>query len=193
MRETIPRKHDGRKGDWIQTYTGIQFWPLDPRPEEIHIEDIAHALSHQCRFAGHCEQFYSVADHCVRVSEIVPFEYAMWGLLHDAAEAYLVDLPRPIKKYSRMGTLYAEIEAALMLAVGVRFNLHGFEPAIVKRADNVLLVTEKRDLVKCPPKPWEDNGCEPLPARIIPRTSSEAKSAFLFTYESLMRTGTLRK
>ena len=83
-----------RKGDWMQTHSGIQFWPLDPRPEDILIEDIAHALSNQCRFAGHCCFHYSVAQHSVLVSENVPAQDAMWGLLHDAGEAYLVDLPR---------------------------------------------------------------------------------------------------
>lgn len=176
-----------RRGDWIQTFSGIQFWPLDPLPEEILIEDIAHALSHQCRFAGHCNEFYSVADHSVRVSEIVPWEFALWGLMHDAAEAYLVDLSRPIKKFSTMGAAYSEIEAGLMKSIAARFSLKGCEPALVKRADNILLVTEKRDLMKCAPKPWEDNGCEPLPEKIIPRTPAESKTAFLATFETLSR------
>lgn len=86
-----------RKGDWIQTYTGRQFWPLDPKPEEVCIEDIAHALSQQCRYAGHTIRFYSVAQHSVEIALRVPRAAALWGLLHDAAEAYLVDLPRPVK------------------------------------------------------------------------------------------------
>ena len=60
-----------RVGDWIQVYTGGQFWPLDPRPEEIHIEDIAHALALTCRFTGHCREFYSVAQHSLLVSYYV--------------------------------------------------------------------------------------------------------------------------
>jgi len=60
-----------RNGDWIQTFSGLQFWPLDPRPDEINIEDIAHALSLQCRFGGHCNRFYSVADHSIHVSMLV--------------------------------------------------------------------------------------------------------------------------
>ena len=87
-----------RKGDWIQTFTGRAFYVLDPRPEDVDIEDIAHALSMQCRFAGHCREFYSVAQHSVTASWLVPPEDALWGLLHDAAEAYVVDLPRPIKR-----------------------------------------------------------------------------------------------
>ncbi len=150
-------KHPGsdRVGGWIQTFTGIQFWPLDPRPDEVDIRDIAHALSNQCRFAGHCEEFYSVAEHSVRVSLQCPC-HPLWGLLHDAAEAYLVDLPRPIKRWSQMGVLYSEIEDTVMMAVAGRFGLTFPMPAEVKRADVVLLVTEKRDLMKMPPKPWED-------------------------------------
>ena len=59
---------DARKGDWMQTFLGIQFWPMEPRVDEIQIEDIAHALSNQCRFAGHCSTFYSVAQHSVMVA-----------------------------------------------------------------------------------------------------------------------------
>ena len=78
-----------RRGDWIQTYLGIQFWPLDPRPEEVMLFDIAHSLSNMCRFTGHCREFYSVAQHSVIVSQNVPREDAAWGLLHDASEAYM--------------------------------------------------------------------------------------------------------
>src|SRR5690606_29748913 len=86
-----------RKGDWMQTFTGRRFWPLDPRPDEICIEDIAHALSMQCRYAGHCLSFYSVAEHSVLLSQHVAEPFRRWALLHDASEAYLVDVPRPIK------------------------------------------------------------------------------------------------
>jgi len=180
---------NGRQGDWIQTFTGIQFWPLDPRPEEIRIEDIAHALSLQCRFAGHCERFYSVAEHSVRVSLAVPEVDALWGLLHDAAEAYLVDLPRPIKRWCEMGRLYREIEDNLMLSICQAFGLSAEQPASVKSADVVLLVTEKRDLMKMPPKPWEDTA-EPLPESIYPYTSLCAEQWFLdrFAYAVSLET-----
>ncbi len=167
-----------RNGDWMLTATGRQFWPLDPRPEEIHIEDIAHALAHQCRFGGHCRFFYSVAQHSVLVSNAVPPEHALWGLLHDAAEAYLVDLPRPIKRYSEMGDLYRAIEGRLMKAICYRFMLPVDEPPEVKRADDVLLMTEKRDVM--PVSEWEWRcTAEPLPERIVPWSPNFARTMFL--------------
>ena len=180
------RRHPGsdRVGDWIQTYTGIQFWPLDPRPEEIDIRDIAHALSNQCRFAGHCERFYSVAEHSVRVSWLCPVKDGLWGLLHDAAEAYLVDLPRPIKRWSQMGTLYSEIEDKLMLAIAYKFGLNHPVPVSVKRADIVMLVTEKRDLMKMPPKEWEDTET-PHWSRVIPWGPEKAELCFVERFNYL--------
>jgi hypothetical protein len=145
-----------RKGDWIQTFTGVEFYPLDPRPEEICIEDIAHALSNQCRYSGHVKHFYSVAEHSIRVLELCPREWHAWALLHDAAEAYLVDLPRPVKRYSEIGRLYREAEDLLMIAICERFGLTWQDPMPepVERADKAMLWVESRDLM--PPNPcWE--------------------------------------
>lgn len=144
-----------RIGDWIQTFTGKQFWPLDPSEDEISIYDIAHSLSMQCRFNGHCNRFYSVAEHCVRVSVECPPEDALWGLLHDASEAYLSDIPRPLKRLTEF-VKYRESEFFLQSVIYARFGLRGPEPAVVKRMDNVLLATEKRDLMSEPPEEWED-------------------------------------
>lgn len=178
--------NNGRIGDWIQTHTGVEFYPLDPRPEDIRIEDIAHSLSLQCRFAGHCREFYSVAEHCVRVSREVPREVALWGLLHDAAEAYLVDLPRPLKRFSEMGRLYKEVEERLLTVVCERFGLPLPEPDIVKHFDTVLLMTEKRDLMCAAPKPWEDTA-EPLVQRISPWIPSYAERIFMTRYSLLIK------
>lgn len=177
-----------RNGDWIQTYTGVEFYPLDPRPEEIHIEDIAHALSMQCRYTGHVRQFYSVAEHSIRVTELCPPECQLWGLLHDASEAYLIDLPRPVKRYSDIGRLYREAEDRLMVAICRRFKLlPWFTPEPVERADKAMLWIESRDLM--PPHPcWEKwraltTGGE----RPIARTASpeSAEGAFLAMFRAL--------
>ena len=82
---------------WFLTTTGRQFWPASPDPEQIQIEDIAHALSNLCRFGGHTREFYSVAQHSVLVSQNVPDDLRLVGLMHDATEAYCGDMIRPLK------------------------------------------------------------------------------------------------
>ena len=84
---------------WIQVYSGKSFSPLSPTIEDIEIEDIAHALSLQCRYAGHCLYHYSIAQHSVLVSRYVSQENKLWGLLLDASEAYPMDVPMPIKQH----------------------------------------------------------------------------------------------
>ncbi len=172
-------KHEiQRKGDWIQTYLGVQFFPLDPRVHEIRLLDIAHSLSNTCRFTGHCKSFYSVAQHSVLVSQIVPQEFAAWGLLHDAPEAYMADLSRPIKRHSRLGDEFRSIESFLMAAVCVRFGLIRQEPPAVKYADDIALMTEKRDLMPNSPQKWAETA-EPLADRIVCWTPEWAKHQFL--------------
>lgn len=183
-----------RGGDWIQTFTGRQFWPLDPRLEEIDIEDIAHALAHQCRFTGHCREFYSVAEHSVRVADYVELrmleewhtypqvrEAAFCALLHDASEAYLIDLARPVK---RCVVGYAEAEDRVMAVIAQRFDLVDRFHWLTKEADDVLLVTEKRDLMGPPPAPW-NIGREPLAEHIEPWSSEQAKDQFLRKFRAL--------
>ena len=109
-----------RLDGFIGTFSGLRFWPLNPNPEKILIEDVAHSLAHQCRFGGHVWRFYSVAEHSVHVSNLYPSEDVLWGLLHDASEAYLVDLPRPLKLLPEFA-LYREAERRLQRAVAVRF------------------------------------------------------------------------
>lgn len=168
----------------MQTYTGIQFWPIDPRIEEVRIVDIAHSLSNQCRYAGHCSSFYSVAQHSIMVSNIVPPEDAMWGLLHDAAEAYLVDLPRPIKRYSTLGDYYRKVEFRLMLTIIDRFHLSSFEPDSVKLADNIALMTEMRDLMPNPPAKRREDA-DPLEDIIVPLSPVVCKELFLRRFKEV--------
>lgn len=181
-----------RIGDWILTFTGVEFYPFDPRPEDIHIEDIAHALSMQCRYAGHVSQFYSVAEHSVRVAEICPPEDKLWALLHDASEAYLVDLPGPIKRYSQLGDLYRDAERTVMMAVCETFGLFTKEPASVKLADAAMLCVEARALLPVNSwwKKWES--CTTGTEREIISTldPAAAEAIFLDTYRKL-RSSTL--
>lgn len=130
-----------RKGDFIKTHSGINFYPLDPRPEEILIEDIAHALSNLCRFTGHCPEFYSVAQHSAIVSRLVKPQYALHALLHDASEAYICDIARPVKREPEMKP-YLDIERVLQAAIYRKFGLDENEPGDVKYVDTRILVTE---------------------------------------------------
>jgi 5'-deoxynucleotidase YfbR-like HD superfamily hydrolase len=170
-----------RIGDWCQTFTGRQFWPMDPRPEDVAIEDIAHHLSLLCRFGGACRCFYSVAQHSVLVSHACDPADALWGLLHDASEAYLVDVPRPIKKHL---TGYREIEASVQRVICERFGLPLEEPRSVALADSVLLFTEARDLMSQPPSSWKQMA-EPLKETIYPYPSNYAKYEFIHRFSEL--------
>jgi hypothetical protein len=133
-----------RRGDWISTYSGRPFYPLDPRPEDISIYDIAHALSQLCRFAGHTRVFYSVAQHSVLASTIVSPNRRLEALLHDAAEAYVVDVPRPLK---RMLPAYRDIESRIDEVIRARFKLPRRPSVEIRIADEEMLATEGRDLM----------------------------------------------
>jgi 5'-deoxynucleotidase YfbR-like HD superfamily hydrolase len=134
---------------WVSTATGRMVSLLDPQPETITLGDIAHALSMICRFNGHVTRFYSVADHSVHVSKLVPPELAMVGLLHDAAEAYLGDIISPVKKMMANGQSMAfkDAERRLWEAICERFSIDPKLLASVKQADLIALATEKRDLL----------------------------------------------
>ena len=119
----------------INTFSGLRFWPLNPDPEKILIGDIVHALAHQCRFGGHASRVYSVAEHSVHISRLCPPEVALWGLLHDASQAYLVDLPRPLKQLPEFAA-YREAERRLQRMIAVRFGLPPEQPASVTEADD---------------------------------------------------------
>lgn len=183
---------DARLGDWHQTYTGKKFWPLDPNAEEICIEDIAHSLSLLCRFGGHCKEFYSVAQHSVMGARAIynsnySSEYlALHFLLHDAAEAYICDLPRPVKKHSELGRLYKEVEHKLELVIASKFNLEYPMPALIKVTDSRMLLTEKRDLLADPPGAWkEDEGDFPLfHFKISSWTPQEAENEFMLMFNA---------
>jgi hypothetical protein len=177
-----------RVGDWIQTFTGKKFFPLDPRPEDVDIEDIAHSLSLQCRFTGHCKFFYSVAQHSVLVSQLLPWDAALWGLLHDASEAYLCDLPRPLKNRTALGVEYSRIETGLMTCIAEAFDL-GPIPPMVKTADDIMLVTEASQIMGPCPEPWHVLGYKPRKEIIRSWPPNEAWGQFIQRF-SLLRSGT---
>lgn len=140
--------HEGRNGYFMHTWSGRKFFPLDPRPDEISIKDIAHALANQCRFNGHTTKFYSVAEHAWHCSFLVPEEFALEALLHDAAEAYLGDIIRPLKLIPQIKSVYGPIEEAVEQAIAERFHLTYPWPAAVKRADEMMVTAEMDQIIK---------------------------------------------
>ncbi len=126
-------------GNWIETYTGRKVYPLNLRVEDIDIRDIAHALSLMCRFNGHCPSFYSVAQHSVLVAQLLRPELKLAGLLHDASEAYLCDLPTPVK--AQMPT-YQDAEIQAIKVIGKKFGIEGMGDCRVHIADKTMTITE---------------------------------------------------
>lgn len=134
-------KTDNQSGPWMRLRSGNRFYPLSPTPELIEIEDIAHALGNLCRFGGHTREFYSVAQHCVMCSLVTDAESALAALLHDATEAYLVDVPKPIKN---LLPAYINIEDSLATCIEEKFGLlpGALCSKAVKDVDARMLVTE---------------------------------------------------
>jgi len=161
---------------WILTHSGVQFDLLDPKAEAVHPSDIAHSLARLCRFNGHCENHYSVAEHSLRVAALVPEEHHLVALLHDATEAYVGDMVRPLKQ-SLPG--YQHIEQRIWRIICTRFDIDPVLPACVHEADMVMLATERRDLMPEHPAQWEClDGIAPLKERINLMSVPHAKWAF---------------
>ena len=138
-----------RRGNFMQTFSGHVYWPLDPRPNEVNILDIAHSLAMQCRYTGHTSKFYSVAEHSWHVSHIVPPELALLGLLHDATEAYLTDVARPVKRHLDN---YKAIEALNWTVIAKKFRLPDVMPEAIHEADAAMLAAERAALMRPLPK-----------------------------------------
>ena len=169
------------KTGWIPTYTGKQVTPFRPMADTIDLIDIAHSLSLTCRFTGHCKEFYSVAEHSVRLSQLVPEPLKPAALMHDASEAYMSDLSRPIKVQMPD---YIEYEDTLLRLIFAKFNILQHFLHEIKMWDNRMLATEAPQLLTHPhlhdwealPPPFE------LEIPISPWTPSLAES--LFTIEA---------
>lgn len=167
---------------YIRTYTWRKMDPFDPDPSQIVIEDIAHALAHTCRFGGHASRFYSVAEHCVHVSDLLPLNLAFQGLMHDAPEAYLVDVPRPIKHFPGMQS-YRDAEDNLLRIIA---EIYGFAvplPDEIWVVDDAMLHTEQPALFRG----MKDLSTEGSPAdvELVFWTPEEAKREFLDRFDTL--------
>jgi len=188
--------------DWIMTASGRPFWPLEPRVEDVYIGDIAHHLSHLCRFTGAVREFYSVAQHSVCVSFALAAEPAvagslndlawwrqrgLYGLLHDASEAYLIDVPRPLKRDVRFSA-YRDAEARVQKVIYSAFRLPvAGEPADLKVVDRRMLRTEQRDLMPPPALAELRDDVAPFAFSVAqPWSPARARWRFLDRFEQLL-------
>ena len=193
--------------NWIMTYSGTPIAPLNPTPDAIKVEDIAHALAMICRWAGHCHTYYSVAEHSVRVADLCVAlgekeglskaalkDLEMLGLMHDATEAYVGDIPRPIKSEFRLVTprgveTFREAEAHLygviVEALGLPEMTEQYQE-IVHLADNIVLSTEARDIAHEGSMKHELDAPDPLPGKINPLPWSKARLLFILRYQALI-------
>ncbi len=175
-----------RNGNWASTFTGRAFFAMDPRVEDICIADIAHAHSLDGRWGGHSKYFFSVAQHCVLASYIEPNFFPLEKLLHDSPEAYLRDLPRPLKIDPRFAA-YREAERVLGSAIATRFGLPDrfWELPAVTIADEIMAATEWRDVMGPPPRPRGRALPPPRPELITPWPPLEAERRFLLRFAEL--------
>ena len=171
-----------RLGDWMITASGGQYWPLDPRPAEVSMLDIGAALSKLCRFGGHTTRFYSVAEHSVLVSRVVPPFLQRQALLHDAAEAYCADVPRPLK--IGLGEHYAAIEDLNWRVIAGKYLVGPTIHPMVKRADDAVLMAEKRALLPAGGQQWSVDA-EPADVEVIGHMPDAAYQLFMHRFYEL--------
>ena len=177
----IERERQAR-GSFITTLSGAEFDIENPNVGDIPMYDIAHALSMNCRYNGHITRFYSVAEHSVIVSRLVPPEDALWGLLHDVTEAFVPDIPRPFKPYIDG---FKEVEGRIHESISKVFGLSEEEPDSVFDIDNRIVADEATVLFPSPPSWVEDYellGCGDM---IIGLAPVLARQQFLSRFEEL--------
>lgn len=187
--ETCGVWHPANMKPWIQTYSGRCALLLSPHPDMVSIDDIAVALSNQCRFLGHVRSFYSVAQHSVVVSRAVPNFLALAALLHDAAEAYVGDMPRPLKRHTECGSLFQRLEARWQTTIEYHFGLEEglLDHEAIMIADCRALLAEKRDLLPAQsPHDWPELGVQPLDDTIVAVGPRVAHQMFMARFHELV-------
>lgn len=165
---------------WIQTYSGLKFDVMKPDIKAISLIDIAHALGHICRFTGHSVHFYSVAQHSNIVSLMFPTgsNESKWGLMHDAAEAYIQDVARPVKQYL---DTYREMEERILEVIAKKFGLELPIPKVVLSMDDRVLMAEAEQLMCGDISEWYTVAI-PADVEITPLSSTQAEKEFLFRF-----------
>jgi hypothetical protein len=190
------RMTNARGPGWIRTYSGSWFEPLNPDPAAIDIRDIAHSLANQCRWTGHTRLFFSTAQHCIIVSRIVEEKLtaagrtrayvrqrSLEGLMHDASEAFLSDIARPIKRHPDFGPFYKTAEDRLQAAVSDRFGLAWPHNEVVLEADDACMWAEKRDLMPSDDQDIAFAGA--FAGRIRPWLPHRAEQAFMRRFREM--------
>ena len=174
---------------WLRTFTGRRVDYDRPSLESIDINDIAHSLSHLCRYNGHTLLFYSVAQHSCIVQDIlrkmnVSDDVLFYGLMHDAHEAYIGDMISPLKRTPELKEGFKLLDRKFMLAIECKFNLvrNNESNELIKLADEIALATEMRDVTS---KNDYEGDCMPMTAKIIPCSQEKAKLMFLTRYIAL--------
>lgn len=171
-------------GPTILLRSGNYFDLQDPSASRFEVTDIAHALSNICRFTGHTKQFYSVAEHSVLCSYLVPHEDRMVALMHDAAEAFIGDVSSPLKKLlPDYKAIERRVEEHVFSTLGLPYPF----PPSVKKADRIMLRLEQSQLMRNEDR-WEgtEDG-EGLPdgQYLRCRTPAVAMSAFMARFYEL--------
>lgn len=189
LRKQPPAAPPTRERGWMGTATGNKFYPLDPRPTEVHLPDIARGLAMTCRYGGQVKRFYSVAEHCVRVSAHVPWQYAKEALLHDSAEAFIGDMIRPLKHQPEM-VAFREAEAKIETAIFERFEINSTPEsrAAIKEIDDRILVDEITQLSAEPGHYLSTpllRDKAPLGIHLACLPPLEAERSFLFRFQQL--------
>lgn len=164
-------------GPYMRTWTGKYFYPDQVDQLQVDILDIAHALSNMCRYNGHLNHFYSVAQHSLIVSELVPQEYALEGLLHDACEAYIPDMPSPLK---RVLPEFVEFQEEIMKHVFKHFNLRYPLPGEVDYIDKTIRSAEIFWLSN-----WDEHFLHVFDYKIVPVEPKVVEQQFLTKFEEL--------
>lgn len=173
--------------NWIQTYSGLRFNFFNLKPDMVSVVDIAHALSNMCRFNGHTHTYYSVAEHSILLSRYVlettgDRHKARNMLFHDATEAYLCDIPRPIKMNLPD---YRALEKTIEKFIAQLYNLSYPHEDWLKELDNRMLKTEKYQVLSVTDIPWACDSLEVLPITIEFLKPEEAEYEFLNMFKEL--------
>lgn len=181
VHKELPNNYDGADG-WIETNSHETYFYGKRNPENINILDIAHGLSNLCRYSGQCNYFYSVAQHSCIVHDVAPIHLKAIGLFHDAAEAYISDIPRPVKN---IVPEIKKLERKIQIEVSERFKLTFPWSSQIEILDSQLMLREAQLLFDGGVS-WTVEGLPPLEINIPSFWSPKrAKREFLFRYEVL--------